>query len=58
MPQAEIMLSIKKSKKLFQLLSLKKGTIIYTNNMPSTCGYFLCHGAVKLLIKKNNRQKL
>lgn len=49
--------AIKKSKKHFKLVNLKKGTVIYTVGMPSNSAYFLCYGSVVLLIKKNNRQR-
>jgi hypothetical protein len=58
MPGKDLLPYVRKCRKSFHLLSVKKGTVIYTSNSTANSGYFLCHGAVTLLIKKSNRQKL
>ena len=38
-------------------IRVPKGTVLYTSGMPVDFGYFIVHGCVELLSKKNTWEK-
>lgn len=54
----DIKSTVGKIYKKITAIKIPKGTVIYTIGMTPDYGYFIVHGCVELLRKKNNWEKL
>lgn len=54
----DIKSTVGKIYKKISAIKIPKGTVIYTIGMAPDYGYFIIHGCVELLRKKNNWEKL